>query len=56
MNLGAGLSRRSLSLADRKIFIQRVYRRAMACLREAYAARAPLARGDPPKLIPRGES
>ena len=30
MNLGAGLSRLSLSLADRKILIQRVYRRACA--------------------------
>ena len=30
MNLGAGLSRLSLSLADRKILIRRVYRRACA--------------------------
>ena len=56
MNLGAGLRGLMPAPADRKILIQRVYRRAMACLGEAYAARAPLARGDPSKLIQRGES
>ena len=56
MNFEAGLRGLTPALADRKILIQRVYRRALACLSEAYAARAPLARGDPPKLIQRGES
>ena len=37
MNLGAGLIRRSLSLADRQILIQRVYRRALADHSEAPA-------------------
>ena len=55
MTFEAGLSRLSLSLAAKEILIQRVYRRAMACVDEAYAARAPWARGDPPKPIQRGE-
>ena len=49
----AGLSRPEPALADRKILIQRVYRRACARMDEAYAARAPLA---PLKFIQRGES